>query len=199
LKGLHKCPTVNLGIHLMDLFLWLMGEWAEVRSAIGTLDRPIEVEDVSMALVRFENEALGSITNSVLSPRQESFMHLDFQRGTIEVSALYRYTNANWRFSAVESAAADLSSWQNIGSDISGTHDVQLLEILDSMDRHERPSVSGLEARRVLEFVASLYKAALLGRSVLRGSITRNDPFYHAMHGTGSEHDVPDAGFHIHS
>jgi hypothetical protein len=34
-----------------------------------------------------------------------------------------------------------------------------------------------------MEFVASLYKAALTGETVSRGSITPQDPFYYAMNG----------------
>ncbi|HEX6386590.1 MAG TPA: Gfo/Idh/MocA family oxidoreductase, partial [Anaerolineae bacterium] len=179
-------PTATLGIHLMDLFLWLIGDWQEVQAIMGTLERPIEVEDVSMALVRFANGALGSISNSVLSPRQESYLRLDFQRATIEVNALYRYTNANWRCSLPDGApdAGVLAHWQAIDTDVSGSHRVQLAELLDSMDRQERPFVSGLEARRVLEFITSLYKAALTGQPIQRGSITPDDPFYHAMNGS---------------
>ena len=46
-----------------------MGDWHEIQAVRATMDHPIEVEDVSMALVRFENQALGNITNSVVSPR----------------------------------------------------------------------------------------------------------------------------------
>src|SRR5215813_10886338 len=73
-------PTVGHGIHLTDLFLWLWAEWAEVSAMVGTLDRQIEVEDVSMVLIRFENGAMATIVNSVLSPRQETYLRLDFQR-----------------------------------------------------------------------------------------------------------------------
>ena len=37
--------------------------------------------------------------------------------------------------------------------------------------------------RRTLEFITSLYKSALTGQPVRRGSITSDDPFYHAMNG----------------
>jgi len=37
------------------------------------------------------------------------------------------------------------------------------------MDRGERPQVSGLEARRIVEFIASLYKSAFTGQPVRRG------------------------------
>ena len=64
-----------------------------------------------------------------------------------------------------------------------GEHRVQLGEILDSMDRGERPPVSGDEARRILEFAASLYKSANTGKPVQRGEIVPGDPYYTAMNG----------------
>ena len=153
---------------------------------VGTLDREIEVEDVSMALVRFDNGALGSIVNSALSPRQESHLRLDFQRATAEVTALYRYSNANWRFTLppeVEDPAL-VDAWQSLAEDVTGGHEAQLCEILDHLERGERPPVHGDESRRVLEFITSLYKSAFTGETVRRGDIGRDDPFYHATNGS---------------
>ncbi len=177
-------PTATLGIHLMDLLLWLWGEWEEVQATVATLDRPIQVEDVSMALVRFESGALGSIVNSALSPRQESYLRLDYQQATVEVQALYRYTNANWRLTPLASVEEALTSaWRTIPCDRMGSHEAQLGALLDAMERNERPPVSGLEARRILEFIASLYKSAWSGQPVQRGSIAPGDPFYASMRG----------------
>lgn len=178
-------PTMGHGIHLTDLLLWLMGGWAEVRAMMGTLDRPIELEDVAMALVRFENGAMGSITNSVLSPRQETYLRLDFQRCTVEMTGLYFAGNSNWRYSVPEGAADEslLERLRDIGGDVVGGHGAQLIALLDSMDRGERPLVSGAEARRILEFSASLYKSAITGQPVQRGTLTPQDDFYHAMNG----------------
>jgi predicted dehydrogenase len=177
--------TVGHGIHLMDLFLWLMGDWQEVQAVRATMDHPIEVEDVSMALVRFENQALGNITNSVVSPRQESYVRMDFQRATVELSALYSYTNANWTYSVPDGSpdVEKLSQWQTIDGEYGGNHTSQLLALLDNMDRSQRPLVSGDEARRILEFIASLYKSSSTGQWVTRGSITADDPFYYSMNG----------------
>lgn len=176
-------PTMNLGIHLMDLFLWLMGEWQEVQAVAVTLDHAIEVEDVSLAWVRFANGALGSVSNSVVSPRQESSIRLDLQQITVELSALYRYTNANWRYTLPDHSGntAVLQRWQQLTSDVKGTHGVQLAEMVASLDAGQRPFVSGEEARRPLAFVASVYKAAFTGQPVRRGDLTTDDPFYHAM------------------
>lgn len=178
-------PTMTLGIHLMDLFLWLYGDWQEVRAMMGTLNRAVEYEDVSMALVRFESGAMGSIVNSVLSPRQESRIRLDFEEASIEVTSLYRYSNDHWTFTLPDSSSKPeiAQYWASLAENIPSGHDIQLREILDAMDRGERPAVSGYESRRVLEFVASLYKSAMTGKPVLRGEITPDDPFYHAMNG----------------
>jgi predicted dehydrogenase len=178
-------PTATLGIHLMDLFLWLWGEWEEVQAMAGTLDRTMEVEDVSMALVRFAGGAMGTIVNSALSPRQETYLRLDYQRATAEVKALYRYANADWTFTPLEPAGqgALAAAWNALTVDRAGDHAAQLAALLDSMDRNERPPVSGPEARRILELIASLYKSAFTGRPVRRGAITPGDPFYAAMNG----------------
>ncbi|MBL8132340.1 MAG: Gfo/Idh/MocA family oxidoreductase [Anaerolineae bacterium] len=182
-------PTVTLGVHLADLFLWLLDDWCEVTAMAGTLDRDIEVEDVSMALVRFASGALGTITNSALSPRQETYMRLDFQQASVEVTALYRYRNEHWQFTlpeGVENPAA-LAQWQALTEDVPGNHDAQLRDLLDCLERGETPPVSGEEARRILEFAASLYKSAFTGKRVMRGEITPDDPFYDAMNGSLQE------------
>jgi predicted dehydrogenase len=178
-------PTATLGIHLMDLLLWLWGEWEEVRATVATLDRPIQVEDVSMALVRFANGALGSIVNSALSPRQETYLRLDYQHATAEVKTLYRYANADWSFTPQPDIEGDAltAAWRAIPSDRIGSHTAQLTRLLDSMNRTERPLVSGSEARRIVEFIASLYKSAFTGQPVRRGAITPGDPFYASMNG----------------
>jgi predicted dehydrogenase len=178
-------PTVGLGIHLMDLFLWLFGDWQEVRAMIGTLERAVEFEDVALAMVRFESGAMGSIVNSVLSPRQESYLRLDLQRATLEVNALYRYTNENWRFTLPDGVedAESIAQWNSLQDNTISGHEVQIGEVIASMARGERPPVSGAEARRILEFIASLYKAAMTGHPVRRGEITPDDPFYHATNG----------------
>lgn len=176
------------GIHLTDLFLWLMAgqtEWQEVIAMMGTLDRPIESEDAAMALIRFDNGSIGSIANSALSPRQESHLRLDFQRVTAEVKSLYYASNEDWHYTLPANSPdqTELEQWQSIRGNNIGNHIAQVAAFLDSMERNERPPVSGIEARRIIEFLASLYKSAITRQPVMRGSIGTDDPFYYAMNG----------------
>jgi predicted dehydrogenase len=179
-------PTMILGIHPTDMLLWLLGDWWEIRAMIGTLDRDIEVEDVSMAMARFGNGAMVSFVNSALSPRQESFVRLDFQKATVELSCLYSHRKSNWRYSIAEKMlhGDELARWQHIPEDVPSSHTPQLAALLDDMGRNERPLVSGDEVRRTIEFVSALYKAAITGEPVRQGAIVPGDPFYDRISGT---------------
>lgn len=177
--------SMGHGIHAMDMFLWLMGEWVEVSAMAATLDRNIEVEDVSMAHVRFTSGALGSIVNSVLSPRQVSYVRFDFQRATVELEHLYSHANEHWRFSVPEGEGYDeqLPRWQDIGEDVRSTHAAQLTHLLNGIEQGQASLTSGQQARNTVEFLTALYKSALTRQPVMRGSIDRDDPFYTHVYG----------------
>jgi predicted dehydrogenase len=179
--------SMGHGIHAMDFVLWLLGEWTEVRAMIGTLDRAIEVEDVSMASVRFANGAMANMTNSVLSPRETSYVRFDFQRATVELTHLYSYRNADWRYTGLPdgSNAQEVEQWAQIPEDVPSGHAAQLQAFLQAMEKGQRPPVSGDDVRGTIEFLASLFKSGMTGQAVQRGSITPEDPWYHRMEGPG--------------
>ncbi len=181
--------SIGHGIHAMDLFLWLMGDWTEVTAIAGTIDRDMEVEDVSMAHVRFANGALGSVVNSVLSPREDSYLRFDFQRATIELDHVYRYTNENWCFSIPKNGKYEadwddeLEQWQAIPDDVPNRHEAQMMALVNSIEKGELPLTTGDQARRTVEFLTALYKSALTRQPIQWGSILPDDPYYHRMYG----------------
>jgi predicted dehydrogenase len=182
LGGVSMC----LGVHIMDLVLYLLGEWIDIRAVMATVDRDIDNENVSMAIVRFENGSLVSMVNSAVSPRQESYLRLDFSRATVELTTLYGYANANWRVSLPPDAsdaerAVLAADWAKLPDEVPTSQTTQLRAILDDMHLGRRPLVSGDEVRRTIEFLLSLYKSACTGQAVERGSITPGDPFYAGM------------------
>jgi predicted dehydrogenase len=191
-------PTMGHGIHQMDLLLAVLGDWVEVRAMAGRLDRAVETEDVSLALVRFASGALATIVNSVLSPREESRLRFDFTDATVELRHLYGYSDANWVYTPAPHVAQDVervrgwtrtgagageSGGSGSGSGVVSSHAAQLPYVLDAMERGVRPPMSGPTGREALELITALYRAAFTGRPVLRGEIGPDDPFYHRMHG----------------
>jgi predicted dehydrogenase len=171
-------PTMGHGIHQMDLMLSVLGDWEEVRAMAGRLDRRIETEDVSTASVRFANGAMGSVVNSLLSRREESYLRFDFAEATVELTHLYGYDGRDWRCTPPELWRPD-----DTGEDIPSSHAAQLTLLLDAYERGERPPMSGVEGRQALELATGIYASAFTGRPVTREELTVDDPFYHRLDG----------------
>lgn len=168
-------PTMGHGIHQMDLMLSILGDWTEVRAMMGTLDRHVETEDVSMALVRFANGAMASVVNSVLSRREESYLRFDYAAATVELRHLYGYSNSDWNCTP-----PDL--WRP-PEDLPSSHETQLGLLLDSIDDGRPPPLQGDSGRQALELITGIYASAIMGKPVARTELTPNHPFYHRLNG----------------
>ncbi|RZU62789.1 Gfo/Idh/MocA family protein [Zhihengliuella halotolerans] len=185
-------PAMGHGIHQMDLLLDILGDWTEVTAIADTLDRDLETEDVSLAMVRFASGAVASIVNSVLSPRETSYLRFDFTDATVEVEHLYGYASTDWRFTPSPHLAAGgaqdddgarkASSFFADDDGGASSHVNQISALLDSMERGERPRASGDDGRKSLEFIAALYESAETGRTVRRADLKRSGPYYLGMH-----------------
>ncbi|MFF0156664.1 Gfo/Idh/MocA family protein [Streptomyces sp. NPDC005263] len=177
-------PTMGHGIHQYDLLLHLLGPWTEVRAMAARLVHDTESEDVSTALVRFENGALATVVNSVLSPDEVSRVRIDCADATVELTHLYGHRNEDWVYTPAPHVPAErAAAWSAPAEDVPSSHTAQLGALLDAYDNGVRPPTSGADARATLEFAAALYKAAFTGDPVHAGEIGPGDPFYPAMHG----------------
>jgi hypothetical protein len=139
--------------------------------------------------VRFADGAMANMTNSALSPRESSYLRFDFQQATVELTHLYSYRNADWRYSGLPKGenAEQVAQWGMIGEDVPSSHVGQLAAFLDAMEQGVRPPVSGRDVRGTLEFLAAFFKSGMTGVAVQRGSITPDDPWYHRMEGPGDK------------
>ncbi|MEU0565085.1 Gfo/Idh/MocA family oxidoreductase [Nonomuraea sp. NPDC005983] len=178
-------PAMGLGIHQMDLMLELLGEWTEVRAMAGRLARDIDTDDVTTALVRFASGAMATVVNTSLAPRQVSHIRIDLADGTLELSHLYGYANADWTFTPAPHASE--KAWVPPAEDVPSSHLVQLRGLVADLRAGRRPRASGQDGRRSLELITAMYKAALTGQSVRSGEIGPGDPFYESMHGGRSD------------
>lgn len=173
-----------LGIHQIDLMLMLLGDWEEISAQVARRLRDIETDDIATAWVRFADGTLATIANSAVSPAQTSRIRLDTEKATVELSHLYGYDNDDWRYTPAPDASAELAaSWANPLPNERSTHTPQLRRLVADLRAGRRPEASGEDGRRALELVTALYKSALTGETVARGSIRPGDPFYSALNG----------------
>ena len=185
-------PTLGHGIHQMDMLLDVLGDWAEVRAIARRQARRTQTEDVSLAHVTFASGAVASVLNSVLSPREESYLRFDFSRASVEVRHLYGYTDDDWRMTPAPGcpppgwpAPPGPAGPPNPGPSpaTQSGHRSQFAEVLACLAAGRRPPVSPGESRRTLSLVAAIYAAAFTGRPVTAADLVPGSPFYDRMDG----------------
>jgi predicted dehydrogenase len=191
-------PTLGHGIHQIDLMLHLLGPWRTVDASTFRLDRPVEFEDVSLATVVFENGAVGSVINSLLSPRELTRVRIDTSEGSLEVNHLYGYSDRDWSFYPVPGGAQSLTPgadagrdsaasgdlWsQTAGEDLPSNHEAQLARLVDDVLAGRTHEATVASSRPTMEFVTALYASAFTGRPVDRAELVPGHPFYDRLDG----------------
>ncbi len=200
-------PTLGHGIHQIDLLLHLMGPWQTVDARAARIARPVEFEDVSMAIVTFESGAVGTVVTSLLSPRELSRIRLDTTGGTLEVNHVYGYRDADWSWTPVPDAttAATLGHdpglrsgneaahpaqtpgddvWAaSAGSERPSNHTAQIDQLVEDLLAGRRHDTTLESTRPTMEFVTALYASSLEATTVSRRDLTPGNRFYSSLNG----------------
>lgn len=180
-------PTMGHGIHQFDLLLSVLGEWTEVVAVAARQAKPTATEDLSAAIVTFANGTIATIVNSVVSPREQSYLRFDFEHASIELDHVYGYADHNWRVTAAPGHESTVTSaWSTGPSGVASGHKAQFAAVLDALSSGVAPPVTLPETRRTVELIAAIYASAFTGDRVRRGELTPDSPFYHRMDGTGA-------------
>ena len=201
-------PTLGHGIHQIDLLLHLLGPWKQLTAHAVRLARPIEFEDVSMAMVTFASGAVASVTNSLLSPRELSRIRIDTTAGTLEVDHVYGYSDADWSFTPAPSqeaaaslgrdpgvrdatgaltgdpSAASADAWADAaGVDAPSNHAAQIHRLVDDLLGGRTHETTLASTRSTVELVTAVYASALIGAPVRRDDLVPGHPFYADLSG----------------
>jgi predicted dehydrogenase len=182
-------PTVGHGIHQMDMLLDVLGDWTEVSAIARTQARTMPTEDLSLAHVTFASGAIASVVNSVLSPREESYLRFDFERATVEVTHLYGYAADDWRVTPTAGCEDDVAAaWKHAADDDGehaerSSHAAQFAVVLAALRDGRRPPVTPPEARRTMALIAGIYASAFTRRPVTPADLAPGTAFYTAMNG----------------
>jgi UDP-N-acetyl-2-amino-2-deoxyglucuronate dehydrogenase len=177
---------VNQAPHQIDILQWYMGEVAELYGAWANLNHPyIEVEDTSVAVLRFASGALGSI---VVSNSQNPGIHgsvrvhgsngatvgVQTDGGSMFISGMTTAAeppvNDVWTVPGEEEA---LLRWRREDVDffagIDATkhyHRLQIQEFLQAILEGRPPMVSGEEGRKTVEIFTAIYRSQRDARPV---------------------------------
>jgi predicted dehydrogenase len=188
-------PTMGHGIHQMDLLAAVLGDWTEVSATARQQARRTQTEDLSLAHVTFASGAVASVVNSVLSPREESYLRFDFERATVEVTHLYGYGDDDWRVTPAPGFEEPvLDAWKAGEAGRSSGHHAQFVEVLRGLREGTAPPVTTAEALRTMRLLAGVYASAFTGRPVRPADLGPDSPFYARMSGNGPQWTGPGPG-----
>jgi predicted dehydrogenase len=179
-------PTMGHGIHQYDLLLATLGPWQKVTALAARQARPTKTEDVSLAMVTFENGAVASIVNSLVSPRQTSQLRFDYENASVELEHLYGYENPDWTITPAPGAEGIAEAWADDLPDIRSGHPAQLATVLDALSSGAPAPVTLAEARNTVELAAAIYASAFTDKPVHRGELTRGSTYAQRMGGPGA-------------
>jgi predicted dehydrogenase len=158
---------INQAIHTIDLLQWYLGPVVRVFGWTKTLARNIEVEDTSVAVLEFENGALGVIKGCTsVAPGFARRLGIYGTEKSAELVAesLICYDFEFPKGKIVVAGTDDTSSDPMAFS--YHNHKKQMEDFLDAIRTGRRPLVDGYEARKAVEIVRAIYKAAKESRVI---------------------------------
>ncbi|MGD1104750.1 MAG: Gfo/Idh/MocA family oxidoreductase [Terriglobia bacterium] len=171
-------PMVNLGVHWIDLYRWLLAD--EVVEVIGTtvhVNPQYDIEDNSFALLTFSRGTVLALDISYTVPESYPFgrdLYLALRGATGVLSWSPSFEGAKERlFVCSDTGEYSQASRQRLDFDlppqtgyagVMGQH--FLAELVESIRSSTPPAITGRDGLKVLEVVEAIYQSAESGRSI---------------------------------
>ncbi|MGW8182272.1 MAG: Gfo/Idh/MocA family protein, partial [bacterium] len=162
--------VMNQAIHTVDLLLWLLGSVKCVTALARTQLHKIEVEDTAVAVLEFENGALGTFEASTSAfPGQPRKLFVSGSEGTVYlehdriVSVDLHSTQESE--TKPEVSSRNLSESSPVVSNVTGHREI-LRDFIEAIQLDRPPLCDGNEGRKSLELVEAIYRSAREGSPV---------------------------------
>ena len=161
---------LNQGIHYVDLLRWCMGPPVEVTAVYATQAHQIEVEDTSLAIVKFASGAVGTITATTAAfPGFPQRLEITGTEGTVTVEDGQIVRTALLAADASRSPGQHQTAAADPAALGAASHAAQIADLLASVDEGREPAVSGENGRETLEIACAVYESSRTGRPVTLG------------------------------
>jgi predicted dehydrogenase len=162
---------MNQSVHWVDLLLWIMGEVDTVAGLATTRAHEMETEDIGTAAILFKNGAHGVLQGTTLTYKgMDTRLEVHGSRGNVVITA---DKISHWDVegepslaeAAVQAETSAADPRAGLG-DAVGAHAVQIEALMDWIEGHGEPLVSGPEARRAVEFNLAVYESQRTGQTI---------------------------------
>lgn len=173
--------TLNHAVHHIDALLWMMGRPTELQAFMSNTSHDnAEVEDLSIAMLKFAGGGLGQITSSVVHHGEEQ--QLIFQGKQARISAPWKLVASSSMDNGFPTPNPALSSeiqayYDQLPEVAYEGHVGQINNVLTAIESGETLLIDGHSGRATLELILGIYKSASTGEKVTF-PLRADDPFY---------------------
>ncbi|MCL2198634.1 MAG: Gfo/Idh/MocA family oxidoreductase [Defluviitaleaceae bacterium] len=175
-------PTLNHAVHQIDMINWIQKELpAEVTAVLSNVMHDnSECEDLSFAILKYADGALGSVTSSVVHHGGEQSIVLQCENAKIaapfsvaaEVSKPNGFGEPN---KALEKEITD--KYNALPNRSHEGFDGQIDNVLGAIETNTRPLITGEDGRKTVELITAIYKSGCLKQTVSL-PLSKDDEFY---------------------
>ncbi len=176
--------TMNHAVHHIDMFQWMMGMPKEVRAVMTNVSHDnAEVEDLSIAVLKYDSGALAQLTSSVVHHGEEQ--QLIFQTETARVSFPWKVYASKARSNGFPDRDPDTEAkingvYENLPALEHELYEGEFDNVLRAIETGGQVLVSGYEGRKTLELIMAIYQSASTDESVPL-PLDKSSPFYTAQ------------------
>jgi predicted dehydrogenase len=172
-------PLIDIGVHVMDLTMYLMGNPTPVSASGSTYakfgprglgqstwgapaegEKKYDVEDLATGLVKFDNGATLFIEASWASHIKDDFFYSTLlgTEGGAELEPLTVYK-------AIQGVPADIHP--KVPSGIPGGHEGEIIHFVECIREGKQPIPTAEQGLHVLQILDAIYRSAQTGREVI--------------------------------
>ncbi|RJP32967.1 MAG: gfo/Idh/MocA family oxidoreductase [Candidatus Omnitrophota bacterium] len=175
--------TLNHAVHHIDMFQWMMGLPAEVRAVMSnTAHDNAEVEDISIAILKYANGSVAQITSSVVHHGEEQ--QLVFQTEKARLSFPWNVYASKSRSNGFPDEDPDMKAvieeyYRQLPDLPFQGYEGEFNDVLTAIETGGDVLMNGREGRKTLELITAIYQSASTDQTV-RLPLTKASPFYTA-------------------
>ncbi len=161
---------MNQSIHNIDLLQWMMGPVESVFGYTTTALRPIEMEDVVGAVIRFKNGAIGLIeaATTIYPKNIEETLNIFGETGSVIIGGIAVNRVETWEFPNCEEEKEQIfAAQENDPPTVYGFGHREIIEdMIKAVKLDTSPPLNGEEGRKALEVILAIYKSQETGLPV---------------------------------